>query len=134
MRAAGFRLLLIALMMGVLSAAIAAQVDVTTDHLQRAADLIRQGELSLAEKQLNLVFKREPREANALNLLGVIRAQQQRPREAEKLFLDAIQANKSLLGAYRNLGQLYVVLKNRRRAEELFLAALEINPEDVPIL
>src|SRR5215212_6011422 len=129
MRAAGFRLLLIALMMGVLSAPIAAQVDVTTDHLKRAADLIRHGELSLAEKQLDWVLKREPREANALNLLGVIRAQQQRPREAEKLFLAAIEANKSLLGAYLNIGQLYIDLQQPERALWAFTEAGKLQPE-----
>src|SRR5215213_2801167 len=58
-----------ALTIGVISAAVAAQADATTDHLQRAADLIRRGELALAEKQLEWVFKREQLEANALNLL-----------------------------------------------------------------
>src|SRR5215212_9056042 len=98
MKVAGFRSLLIVSIIGVLCATVAAQADATTDHLQRAADLIRKGELAPAEAQLNLVFKREPREANALNLLGVIRAQQNRPREAEQLFLRAIEANKSLFG------------------------------------
>jgi tetratricopeptide (TPR) repeat protein len=166
--------LLIALVIGMPTGLVAAQVDFTTDHLQRAAELIRKGELRQAEAQLNLVFKREPREANALNLLGVIRAQQQRPREAEKLFLSAIEVNKSLLGAYLNVGQLYLDLKKpdralwafteaeklhaarpgnepsfqllfnlgatwqqkgeRRRAEEFFLAALAIDPNDVPTL
>jgi tetratricopeptide (TPR) repeat protein len=118
----------------VISAAVAAQADATTDHLQRAADLIRRGELSLAEKQLEWVFKREPHEANALNLLGVIRAQQQRPREAEELFLRAIEANKSLFGAYLNIGQLNLQKGERRRAEGYFSAALEIRPDDVPTL
>jgi len=134
MKARGFRLLLIALTIGVISAPVNAQADATADHLQRAADLIRKGELAPAEAQLNLVFKREPREANALNLLGVIRAQQQRPREAEQLFLRAIEANKSLFGAYLNLSQLYLQKGERRRAEEYLVTALEIRPDDVPTL
>ena len=60
-RLARFRFLAVALSIGASAAFVAAQVDVTTDHLQRAADLIRKGELSLAEKQLDWVFKREPR-------------------------------------------------------------------------
>ena len=117
-----------------ISAAVNAQSDATTDHLQRAADLIRKGELALAEAQLNSVLKREPREANALNLLGVIRAQQDRPREAEQFFLRAIEANKSLFGAYLNLAQLYLQKGERKRAEEYLVAALEIRPDDVPTL
>lgn len=169
MSAAGFRLLLFALTIAVSSALVAAQPDATIDHLHRAAELIRKGELNLAEAQLDLVFKRKPREANALNLLGVIRAQQHRPREAEKLFLGAIEVNKSLLGAYLNIGQLYLDLERldqalwaftearklqpapsfalllnlgtiwykkgeRRRAEEFFLAALKVQPDDVSTL
>jgi superkiller protein 3 len=113
---AGFRFVLVALIVGVSSGFVAAQVDPTTEHLQRAAELIRNGDLGPAEAQLNLVFKREPREPNALNLLGVIRAQQHRPREAENLFLDAIEANKSLFGAYLNIGQLYLDQKEPDRA------------------
>src|SRR5215207_2721119 len=134
MRATGFRSLLIVSLIGVLCASVAAQADATTDHLQRAADLISKGELSRAEAQLNLVFEREPREANALNLLGVIRAQQDRPSEAEELFLRAIEANKSLFGAYLNLSQLYLQTGERRRAEQYLVAALEIRPNDVSTL
>src|SRR5918999_3369717 len=124
----------VAVILVVLSGLVAAQVDSTTDHLQRAADLISKGELSRAEAQLNLVFKREPREANALNLLGVIRAQQERPGEAEQLFLRAIESNKSLFGAYLNIGQLYLQKGERRRAEQYLVTALEIRPDDVPTL
>src|SRR6187549_459568 len=101
-RLAGFPLLAVALSIAAITTSVAAQADLTTNQLQSAADLIRRGDLNQAEAQLNLVFKREPREANALNLLGVIRAQQHRPREAEALFLRAIAVNKSLLGAYIN--------------------------------
>jgi tetratricopeptide (TPR) repeat protein len=165
---------MVALLIVVPNVVMPTQVDVITDRLQRAADLIRQGELGRAEAQLNVVFKREPREANALNLLGVIRAQQRRLHEAERLFLSAIEVNKSLLGAYLNIGQLYLDQKKtdqalwaftqaeklqatqpgngpsftllfnlgatwlqkgqRRRAEEFFLAALKIEPDDVPTL
>src|SRR5215204_2405263 len=116
MRATGFRLLLIVSVIGALCGAVAAQADATSDHLQRAADLISKGELRRAEAELNFVCKREPREANALNLLGVIRAQQDRPREAEQLFLRAIEANKSLFGAYLNLSQLYLQKGEPKRA------------------
>jgi Tfp pilus assembly protein PilF len=134
MKAAGFRLLLVALIAGMVSAHVAAQSDPTTQHLQRAADLIRKGELDLAEKQLDWVFKKEPGEANALNLLGVIRAQQHRASEAEKLFRRALEVNQSLSGAYLNLAQLYLQQGDPRRAEEVFLAALDVSPKDVSIL
>jgi tetratricopeptide (TPR) repeat protein len=124
---AGCRSLAVALIVGALTTFVAAQVDLTTERLQSAAKLIRKGELSQAEAQLNLIFKREPYEANALNLLGVIRAQQRRHREAEALFLRAITVNKSLLGAYLNVGQLYLDTKNFDRALWAFTEAEKLH-------
>jgi len=126
-RLAGFRLLAVALSIAGIATSVAAQADLTTNQLESAADLIRRGDLNQAEAQLNLVFKREPREANALNLLGVIRAQQHRPREAEALFLRAIAVNKSLLGAYLNIGQLNLDAKNFDRALWAFTEAEKLH-------
>lgn len=122
-----FRLIAVALSIAAAAVFVAAQVDLTTNQLQSAAELIRKGDLSQAEARLNLVFKREPREANALNLLGVIRAQQRRHREAEVLFLRAIAANKSLVGAYLNIGQLYLDTKNFDRALWAFTEAEKLH-------
>src|SRR4030095_7395737 len=61
------------------------------DRLDRAAELIRLGELARAAAELEVVLRKRPREANALNLLGVVRAQQHRYVEAEQLFLRALK-------------------------------------------
>lgn len=78
------------------------------DRLERSAALIRQGQLARAEAELQAVLRQESQDANALNLLGVIRAQQQRGVEAEQLFLRALTGSPKLVGAYLNLGQLYL--------------------------
>lgn len=101
----------------------------TLDRLQRAAGLIREGQLGDAETELKLVFRRAPREANALNLLGVVRAQQHRATEAEQLFLRAIEVNKLLLGAYLNIGQLYLDQEKPDRALWAFTEAGKLQPE-----
>jgi tetratricopeptide (TPR) repeat protein len=103
------------------------------DRLQRAAEMIRQGQLSSAETELDAVLKQAPREANALNLLGVVRAQQHQLSEAEKLFLRAIEVNKSLLGAYLNVGQLYLDLQKPDRALWAFTEALKLAPDNPDI-
>ncbi|MFN2532448.1 MAG: tetratricopeptide repeat protein [Pyrinomonadaceae bacterium] len=123
-------LLLLAFVIGAPAGIYADQVDLTTDHLQRAADLIRKGELGPAEAELGTVLKRSPREPNALNLLGVIRAQQHRQDEAERFFLAAIEANKSLLGAYLNIGRLYLDLANSDRALWAFKEAEKLQPDN----
>lgn len=110
-----------------------AQNDPILDRLQRAAEMIRNGQFATAEAELNLVLRRTPREANALNLLGVVRAEQHRSREAEQLFLRAIEINKSLSGAYLNLGQLYLVQGKTDRALWAFTEAGKLQPESPTI-
>lgn len=99
------------------------------DRLERAVELIRKGDLARAEAELNTVLRAEPREANALNLLGVVRAQQQRTVEAEKLFLRALDAAPTLLGAYLNLGQLYAGNRKPDRALWAFMEASKLAPD-----
>lgn len=98
------------------------------DRLERAAEMIRKAQLAGAETELQAVLKQSPREANALNLLGVVRAQQSRTDEAEKLFLRAIEANKLLLGAYLNIGQLYQEERKPDRALWAFTEASQLAP------
>jgi tetratricopeptide (TPR) repeat protein len=100
------------------------------DRLDRAAAMIRQGQLAEAESELKLVLRLEPREANALNLLGVIRAQQRRLDEAEKLFLSALESQRTLLGAYLNLGQLYLEIQKPERALWAFTEASRLAPDN----
>jgi tetratricopeptide (TPR) repeat protein len=112
------------------SAGLAAPQDTSKyDRLERAADLIRKGQLAGAEAELKAVLKQSPREANALNLLGVVRAQQRRTEEAEQLFLRSIEANETLVGAYLNVGQLYQELHKPDRALWAFTEASKIAPD-----
>lgn len=102
-------------------------------RLERSAEMIRKGQLASAEVELNTVLRRAPQEANALNLLGVIRAEQQKPAEAEALFLRALDAQPTLLGAYLNLGQLYLELQKTDRALWSFTEASKIAPDNPDI-
>lgn len=113
---------------------LAAQQNVSNyDRLERAAAMISAGQLASAEGELNAVLRRAPGDANALNLLGVIRAQQQRAGEAEQLFLRAVKSAPTLLGAYLNLGRLYLELEKTDRALWAFTEAVKLSPEDPDI-
>jgi tetratricopeptide (TPR) repeat protein len=103
------------------------------DRLERAARMIGAGQLQGAEAELNAVLRRAPQDANALNLLGVIRAEQQRADEAEQLFLRAVKAKPDLLGAYLNLGRLYLQLQKTERALWAFDEAGKLSPDDADI-
>jgi len=87
---------------------IAAQVaSPILEKLEAAAAKISAGDLPQAEAGLEEVLKASPGNYQALNLLGVIRAQQHRDAEAEKLFQEVIQQKPVFIGARVNLGLLY---------------------------
>ena len=108
----------------------AAQSTAQLDHRSRAADLIRRGELAHAEAELNaaLLVLRQ-RIGTMFYLLGVVRAQQGRISDAEEMFRRAIAATPSHLGAYINLGELYLTTARPERALEVLRAAHELAPE-----
>ncbi|MDT4896965.1 MAG: hypothetical protein QOH25_2042 [Acidobacteriota bacterium] len=112
---------------------IRAQGGQNYDRLERASERIRQGQLTGAEAELNAILRQAPREANALNLLGVIRAEQRRTGEAEQLFLRALNAKPTLLGAYLNLGHLYLDLQQADRALWAFTEASKLAPDHAEI-
>ena len=103
------------------------------DRLERAANLLRQGDSAAAETELADILRKSPRDPNALNLLGVVRAQQKRPVEAEKLFLSAIQQSPKLSGPYINLGRLYQDQKKADRAIWAYNQAVVLVPTNTEV-
>src|SRR5882762_6594788 len=75
--------------------------------LKNAAESISAGNLPKAEVELQTVLNADPSDFQALNLLGVVRARQQRTEEAEKLFQQSIKQKPLFAGARVNLGFLY---------------------------
>jgi tetratricopeptide (TPR) repeat protein len=117
-----------------LCAPVAAQGQNDYDRLERAAALIREGQLARAEAELGSILRWRPDDANALNFLGVVRAGQKRAREAEQLFLRALKASPALVGAYVNLGRLYLEGGNQERALWAFAEADKFAPGREEIL
>ncbi|HYN85498.1 MAG TPA: tetratricopeptide repeat protein [Pyrinomonadaceae bacterium] len=107
-----------------------AQDAATVGRLERAAEHIRRGELGRAEEELSAVLRTRPREANALNLLGVVRARQKRDAEAEQLFLRATRESPALVGAHVNLATLRLSRGDKDGALRDFTAAAALAPDN----
>ncbi|HEY9504187.1 MAG TPA: tetratricopeptide repeat protein, partial [Pyrinomonadaceae bacterium] len=100
------------------------------NRLQAAATLIRDDRLAEAERQLLGILKSNSNQADALNLLGAVRAKQRRWEEAEKLFSRAIRANGTLISARMNLVQLYLIQHQAEKAISELNQVLRLQPEN----
>src|SRR5580704_13522785 len=97
-------------------------------HLRSAAQFLVQGDLKHAEDDVQLVLAEDPENYRALNLLGIIRAQQSRRADAETLFRKAIQIKPQYAGAHVSLGLLYYEMGHADQAIAELGSALEIEP------
>jgi Flp pilus assembly protein TadD len=113
--------------------AAAFQENITYGRLERVAEMIRQGQLARAEAELEDVLRTQSHDANALNLLGVVRAQQRRDVEAEQLFLRAIKESPRLVGPYVNLGRLYSDKHQPERSLWAYTEAGKLAPDRADI-
>jgi Flp pilus assembly protein TadD len=80
---------------------------------EQIATLIQNNKLPQAEKELNSILRVTPDLPVALNLLGTIRAKQNRLLEAETLFLRALKKDTKFTGARMNLVYLYLLKRAR---------------------
>lgn len=96
--------------------------------LERAAAFISGNRLAEAEQELNSILKAKPNDPLALNLLGTVRAQQERYDEAEILFTRAVRADAKFVGARMNLAHLYTIKREPSKASALFAEVLKLDP------
>ncbi|HZP00305.1 MAG TPA: tetratricopeptide repeat protein [Terriglobia bacterium] len=102
---------------------------------QRQAGLLRDagkaltaGNLTLAEIDLQTALRNDPEDYRALNLLGILRAQQRRDSEAERLFKQVIQIKPDFAGGHAGLGLLCLQSGQRDEATAEFQQALRLDP------
>ena len=107
--------------------------DTNLGRLTEAVKAISQGQLPKAENLLKSILATSPKEPDALNLLGVIRAQEKKPAEAERLFRLALAASPTHIGAHINLGELLRTTNRKSDALRTFQAAHELAPERADI-
>jgi tetratricopeptide (TPR) repeat protein len=96
-------------------------------ELERATELISQHNFSAAEDVLKQILERNPKEARAIELRGVIHAEQGENVAAEDFFRQSIAADPALLAAHENLAALLVELNRPDEAFDQFEAALALN-------
>ena len=77
-------------------------------RLERVATLIRENKTTEAERQLAIILRSKPKDPVALNLMGTIRAKQNRLNDAENLFVLAVVNDPRYTGARMNLAYLYL--------------------------
>ncbi len=99
-----------------------------------AVALFRQGRLREAEKICARVLKATPDYFDALNLLGIIKAQLGRMGEAHRLFAAAAKINPRVPSVWANLGQALHALKRGDEALACLDEARTLAPADVGIL
>ena len=118
----------------VVSAEAIAQTDKLLKQLEHAATLIAGNRTAEAERELSAILRVTPKEPTALNLLGTIRAQQGRLREAEALFLRAVSGNKAYVGAHMNLAYLYTLMGQPGKTISALREVLSLDPKNAEAL
>ena len=77
--------------------------------LEKAAALVQQGKLAEAEQQAKVALSAGETRAAANSVLGTIRLQQNRPRDAVPYLQEAIRLNPRLMGAHLNLAAAHLL-------------------------
>ncbi|HEX8190624.1 MAG TPA: tetratricopeptide repeat protein [Pyrinomonadaceae bacterium] len=108
----------------------AAQAGDRVGKLERAASLIVGGRLEEAERQLNEVLKGEPEDAQALNMLGALRAKQGRLDEAEALLARAVGRDGGMTSARMNLAHLRLLKGEPEKAAAELREVLRLEPSN----
>lgn len=101
------------------------------DHLQQAAQLLGEGQLTQAEAETRQALKAPTTRPVALAMLGTIRLRQGKVRESETLLKQALTLNPQLVGARINLGEAYVVMGKPADARRNFEQALRRDPSNI---
>ena len=121
--------LAIALLTGAPLAAQNSGLQDSASMLQDAGRALASGNLAKAEEELQWILGRSPENDRALDLLGILRAQQQRNREAEELFEHAIKNKAELASPHIDLGLLYVQMGEPDKAVEQLEEGLRLAPD-----
>jgi tetratricopeptide (TPR) repeat protein len=98
------------------------------DLLPRALRAHREGKLAMADKLYRRVLERTPGDISALQLLGVLRAQQRRFAEAEPLLTKAAAGDPANPDVQNNLANVLMELGRIGEAAERFRQALALRP------
>jgi len=107
--------------------------DVNLRRLSQAVEAISLGEFSKAESLLKSVLGASPNDPDALNLLGVVRAEEHKASEAEGLFRKALASSPTHVGAHINLAKLLQSTNRLPEALRMWRAAQRLAPDRAEI-
>lgn len=100
----------------------------TVPSVRSAAAALASGDSKRADAELTAILRAEPNDVHALNLLGILRAQQQRNRDAEELFKKAITIQPDFAAARAGLGLVYLQMGQDDLAIPPLQQALKLDP------
>ena len=98
----------------------------TTDLIASGVDAYRSGDLALAARQFGRALKQEPRNADALHLLGLIAHRMGHPAEALDLMTRATRADRRHAAAWANRALPLAALDQLDEAERSLRRALKL--------
>jgi len=98
--------------------------------IQRAFNLLQQGQGDEAQKVLQAAIWADPGDANAANLLGVALASQSKVDEAMVWFREATRLAPDAAGAWGNLGSLLASKGEFGEAVEALTKAVQVDPDE----
>lgn len=113
-----------ALLFGLFCATSAVQADDLSD----VHALVKQGNLTQATDRLNAVLAKNPKDARARFLRGLILTEQKRPAEAIRVFLALTEDYPELPEPYNNLAVLYAAQGQFDRARQMLESAIRTHP------
>ena len=102
----------------------------TVDALKRAITLQNAGDLAGAERLCKGVLQREPRNPDALNLLGAVALRRGDAAQAERLIAKAIGIRPQGASYHHNLGQALAAQSRLDAAVEAYRRAVALAPAD----
>jgi Flp pilus assembly protein TadD len=98
------------------------------DPLDRASELVRQGRYELALEPIEARLARDPKNARARFLKGVVLAEQRKSAEAIRLFTELTQEFPELPEPYNNLAVLYAAQGDYQKARTALEMAIRAHP------
>jgi hypothetical protein len=113
-----------ALLFGLFCATSAVQADDLSD----VHALVKQGNLTQATDRLNAFLAKNPKDARARFLRGLILTEQKRPAEAIRVFLALTEDYPELPEPYNNLAVLYAAQGQFDRARQMLESAIRTHP------
>jgi len=93
---------------------------------EQVAAAFQQGKVADAEQTLRVALQKQPREARALGLMGVILDARKRYPEAESYYQRALKLNPNSAPLLNNLGNHYLAQGNAERARAAYLRVVAI--------